>query len=169
MALSKIQSNSILDASITASDLVVGARGKLLKAEVFNVTPSTTISITGSTYTDFVSISYTPVVTTSNIIILQNVQFRGEKTAADARFAMRMLVNGSAVYTLTEWGIYDYGNSGVWYNLNWPQLYVYSNTTGNSVAIKVQGHCDGRANSLSMYGSDSTQGRSHIQVMEIAI
>jgi hypothetical protein len=172
-----IVANNIADYAISTDKLAnsaitvpkMGYAGALLKTQYFDVTPGTTISITTSSYTDFASITYTPARATSNILIFQNVQFRAERTAADGRFAMRMLVNGSAVFTLAEWGIYDYGNSGVWYNLNWPQLYVYSNTTGNNVAIKVQGHCDGRASSLSMYGADSTQGRSHIQVLEYAV
>ena len=147
----------------------IGA-GAVLKAEFFNVTPvGADVSSTSTSFVNFSNVTFTPVSTTSNIFIFTNLQLRVEKTSADSRFRTRMLINDSSVFEFSEYGIYDYGLSGIWYNLNWPQIYVHSNTTGGTVNIKYQGHCDGRATSLTQYGTSSTQGRSSIQVMEIAV
>ena len=147
----------------------IGA-GAVLKAEFFNVTPvGADVSSTSTSFVNFSNVTFTPVSTTSNIFIFTNLQLRVEKTSADSRFRTRMLINDSSVFEFSEYGIYDYGLSGIWANLNWPQIYVHSNTTGGTVNIKYQAHCDGRATSITQYGSSSGQGRSSIQVMEVAV
>lgn len=142
--------------------------GSVLKVEYFNPAGVGDISSTSSTFVNFSNVTFTPVSTTSNIFIFTNLQLRVEKTGADSRFRTRMLINDSSVFEFAEYGIYDYGLSGIWANLNWPQIYVHSNTTGGTVNIKYQAHCDGRATSVTQYGSSSGQGRSSIQVMEVA-
>ena len=121
----------------------IGA-GAVLKAEFFNVTPvGADVSSTSTSFVNFSNVTFTPVSTTSNIFIFTNLQLRAEKTSADSRFRTRMLINDSSVFEFAEYGIYDYGLSGIWANLNWPQIYVHSNTTGGTVNIKYQAHCDG--------------------------
>jgi hypothetical protein len=143
--------------------------GSVLKVEYFNPAGAGDISSTSTSFVNFSNVTFTPVSTTSNIFIFTNVQLRVEKTGADSRFRTRMLINDSSVFEFAEYGIYDYGLGGIWANLNWPQIYVHSNTTGGTVNIKYQAHCDGRATSVTQYGSSSGQGRSSIQVMEVAV
>ena len=143
--------------------------GAMLKVEYFNPAGAGDISSTSTSFVNFSNVTFTPVSTTSNIFIFTNLQLRAEKQAADSRFRTRMLINDSSVFEFSEYGIYDYSAGGIWYNLNWPQIYVHSNTTGGTVNIKYQAHCDGRASSITQYGSSSGQGRSSIQVMEIAV
>jgi hypothetical protein len=143
--------------------------GSVLKVEYFNPAGAGDISSTSTSFVNFSNVTFTPVSTTSNIFIFTNLQLRVEKTGADSRFRTRMLINDSSVFEFQEYGIYDYGLSGIWANLNWPQIYVHSNTTGGTVNIKYQAHCDGRATSITQYGSSSGQGRSSIQVMEVAV
>jgi hypothetical protein len=164
----------VLDGNGDITGLTTGAlpstvigTGAVLKAEFFNVTPGTDVSSTSTSFVNFSNVTFTPVSTTSNIFIFTNIQLRAEKTSNDSRFRTRMLINDSSVFEFAEYGIYDYGGSGIWASLNWPQIYVHSNTTGGTVNIKYQAHCDGRATSVTQYAS--SQGRSSIQVMEIAV
>ena len=155
--------SGITEYNLLGSDL---PSGSVLNTQLFDVTPGSNVENTTNIYTTLATATYNPVSSLSTIFITTSIGFRGSKAAADARYFQRLLINSSAVYTLQEQGIYDYGGSGLWYHIPIVNQVNYSNTTGNALVLEVQAHTDNRTNAVVLYSTP--YGRSTIQVTEIA-
>jgi len=103
------------------------------------VVSTSDITVTTTTYTDVWTINYTPKLTTSNVIFQYNAIIRNFREGShDSRSNLRVLHNGSAVYTVTDIGDYDYGNSGTWHKWQFSDATQYSNTNGSQITWKLQ-------------------------------
>ena len=162
----KVDQIQLADGSTpTAGDL--GITGGVVNTQLFNVTPGSGITNTTSTFADFCTVNYTPVQTTSTLLITSSLILNASKESSqDARFTYRMTIDGTKVWLVDQQGIYDYGAGGIWHNFSHVQQYEHSNTTGSQIQIKVQAHTDGRATQVEFFAD--TLNRSTIHIMEIA-
>jgi|TARA_B100000035_G_scaffold132979_1_gene113065 hypothetical protein len=102
-------------------------------------TADVTVTSSGTTYTDVWTVNYTPKLTTSSLFFQYNAILRSYKDGShDSRFNLRVLHNGSNVYTTTDLGEYDYGGSGQWNKWQFSDATSYSNTNGSQITWKLQ-------------------------------
>ena len=124
------------------------------------------ITVTTTTYTDVWTINYTPKLTTSNVIFQYNALIRNFRDGSnDSRSNLRVLHNGSAVYTVTSIGDYDYGGSGTWHKWQFSDATQYSNTNGSQITWKLQLNRAGATD--TRFGEAATTAGTAV-IMEIA-
>lgn len=122
---------------VPAGQTLVPSSGQIVHTE--RVLTTADITVSGTTYTDVWTINYTPKLTTSNVIFQYNALIRNHRDGShDSRSNLRVLHNGSAVYTVTDIGDYDYGNSGTWHKWQFSDATQYSNTNGSQITWKLQ-------------------------------
>lgn len=151
----------------TAADLGINTSGNVVNATMVNVTPGANISTSNNTFVQFFSQDYTPVLSSSTILVRLSLHIQSSKSgSADGRFTYRVLLNDAQEFINNEAGLYDYGSSGPWSNLVYTSDVSFSNTTGNTLNIKFQAHTDNRADQVAFYAAP--YGRSTMQILEIA-
>ena len=116
----------------------VAIPGHAIHIERVVIAADITVTTSGTTYTDVWTINYTPKLTTSNVIFQYNALIRNYASSHDSRSNLRVLHNGSAVYTVTDIGDYDYGGSGTWEKWQFSDATQYSNTNGSQITWKLQ-------------------------------
>ena len=105
-----IPSGQTLDAS---AGTLTPSSGQIINQE-FRTLSGTTNNTT-TTFADFDSASYTPILTSSKIYFVWSVYLRtSQDNAAEARATLRTLVDGVQYAIAQEVSTYDYGNSGTW-------------------------------------------------------
>jgi len=124
---------------VPSGQTLVPSVGQVIHTERVVSTDDITVTTSGTTYTDVWTVNYTPKLTASSVFFQYNALIRNFRDGAyDARSNLRVLHNGSAVYTVTDIGEYDYGNSGSWQKWQFSDATSYSNTNGSQITWKLQ-------------------------------
>lgn len=121
--------------NITADGYIRGsALGQHLNTSFWTFTGTATNS--GATYTDVVSVSYTPVSSSSNLFIEFDAPFTVSGSAADT-WRSRITVNGSEITYRTQVWVATLGQD-VRSSVLLPIAMKYYNTGSAALAIKIQ-------------------------------
>ena len=157
-----VPAGQTLDAS---AGTVIPSSGQIINQEFY--TNGAYVNNTTSTYVDFWSVSYTPVLTSSDIYFVWSVYIRtSQDNAAEGRANIRTLVDGTEYSVSQEIGEYDYGNSGTWQNSCYQLLSYLSNTTGNSTTHKIQGRTVSNTDEIGINANGTKN--SFLQIIEVA-
>lgn len=165
MALSKIQSSSILDGTISASDLATGAAktnfGAGTVLQVLNTYFGTPQGIGSGSWIDTgLSLTITPSSTNSKILIIANVN--GLQTySASTGVGFQIAKNGTS---LIQFGIY-FGYPVSMYIPGGQMMYLDSPATTSAITYKVQHQRQLGTGSGVVNGDNSN---SFFTLMEIA-
>jgi len=124
--------------NIDATGVIRGnGTGQLLNTSL-NVSTGTYTSISG-TYTDIMSVSYTPVRSGTNIVVGFDANFSINGAGGDS-FGSRIMVSGSPIITRTQTFATSGspGASDIRGNVLFPVSYLYQNATAAVTTIAVQ-------------------------------
>ena len=124
--------------NIDATGVIRGnGTGQLLNTSL-NVSSGTYTSISG-TYTDIMSVSYTPVRSGTNIVVGFDANFSINGAGGDS-FGSRIMVSGSPIITRTQTFATSGspGASDIRGNVLFPVSYLYQNATAAVTTIAVQ-------------------------------
>jgi len=124
--------------NISATGVIRGnGTGQLLNTSL-NVSTGTYTSISG-TYTDIMSVSYTPVRSGTNIVVGFDANFSINGAGGDS-FGSRIMVSGSPIITRTQTFATSGspGASDIRGNVLFPVSYLYQNATAAVTTIAVQ-------------------------------
>lgn len=158
-----VPAGQTLDAS---AGTVVPSGGQIVNEEFHVLT--TQLNNTSTTYADFWSVAYTPVLTSSNIYFIWSVYLRtSQDNAAEARADIRTLVDGTEYAYVQEMSAYDYGNSGIWLQSQYQLLSYLDNTTGNSTTHKIQGRTRSNTDEIAINANGASK-QSFLQIIEVA-
>ena len=121
-----------------------------------------------STYVDFWTFDYTPVLSSSNVYVVWQLFIHMYNTVgADGRISMRTLVNGSQNRLNYKYGLYDYGGSGPWGKFPLMLNTVYDNTDGSTQTHRVEGKTQG-AQGMEINTGISSYSSSFAYIYEVA-
>jgi hypothetical protein len=158
-----IPSGQTLDMS---AGTLTPSSGQIINQE-FHILSGTTNNTT-STFADFASVSYTPVLTSSKIYFVWSVYLRtSQDNAAEARANIRTLVDGVQYAFAQEVSGYDYGNSGIWLQSHYQLLSYKDNTTGSSTTHKIQGRTISNTDEIGI-NANGASNQSFLQITEVA-
>lgn len=124
--------------NISATGVIRGnTTGQLLNTSL-NVSTGTYTSISG-TYTNIMSVSYTPVLSGTNIVVGFDANYTIDGAGGDS-FGSRIMVSGSPIITRTQTfaASGSPGASDIRGNVLFPVSYMYQNATGSATTIAVQ-------------------------------
>lgn len=124
--------------NISATGVIRGnTTGQLLNTSL-NVSTGTYTSISG-TYTNIMSVSYTPVRSGTNIVVGFDANYTIDGAGGDS-FGSRIMVSGSPIITRTQTfaASGSPGASDIRGNVLFPVSYMYQNATGSATTIAVQ-------------------------------
>jgi hypothetical protein len=124
--------------NISATGVIRGnTTGQLLNTSL-NVSTGTYTSISG-TYTNIMSVSYTPVRSGTNIVVGFDANYTIDGSGGDS-FGSRIMVSGSPIITRTQTFATSGspGASDIRGNVLFPVSYMYQNATGSATTIAVQ-------------------------------
>lgn len=124
--------------NISATGVIRGnTTGQLLNTSL-NVSTGTYTSISG-TYTNIMSVSYTPVRSGTNIVVGFDANYTIDGAGGDS-FGSRIMVSGSPIITRTQTFATSGspGASDIRGNVLFPVSYMYQNATGSATTIAVQ-------------------------------
>ena len=124
--------------NISATGVIRGnTTGQLLNTSL-NTSTGTYTSISG-TYTDIMSVSYTPVRSGTNIVVGFDANYTMNGAGGDS-FGSRIMVSGSPIITRTQTFATSGspGASDIRGNVLFPVSYIYQNATGSATTIAVQ-------------------------------
>ena len=146
-------------------DFDSGKNGRVVNVQHYEDSTHTQVSV--AAYTDVWTITYTPVSDDSTLIITSALNLRGARNGgADARFALRFTIDGTAYSAQKTMGHYDYGGGGSWYRMLTPLTAKYDNTSTTAKSIKVQiGHVSGTGAFLN--STDGDEELSTITITEV--
>lgn len=172
MALTKLNNAAI--SSVTSDGLPVGT---VLQAVTKAFTDSTSISSSGTTYTDVTNgtITITPKHNNSKILIIPNILFYININGTYTYGAFRLLRGSSTVIAPTNSmdgnGGYDYGagfpsSGSVQFGSRHSGHHVDTPATTSSTTYKFQGIC---YSSGRTFGINNAGGSSSITAMEIKV
>ena len=143
-----------------------GGGGKVL--QVVQATTTTSTSVASTSYTDTgLSLSITPTLNTSKVLILVNQRYRMDRSNDAVNASVQTLRGATAVY-LQEFGpqLYLAGSTGMalagYHNAN----YLDSPSTTSATTYKTQGKLSSTANSAVIVFQENTT-TSSIILMEI--
>ena len=158
-----IPSGQTLDAS---AGTVVPSGGQIVNIEFQNITSTTNNSTT--TFADFGSVSYTPILTSSHIYVVWSAYIRtSQDNAAESRAVLRTLVDDTQYAYAFEISAYDYGNSGIWLHSHYQMLSYKDNTTGSTTTHKLQGRTNSNTDEIGI--NPNGEGKqSFLQIIEVA-
>ena len=124
--------------NISATGVIRGkTTGQLLNTSLN--TSSGTYTNATSGYTSIMSVSYTPVLSGTNIVISFDAGFSMDGTGADS-FGAQIVVSGNPIITRTQTFVSGTpGGSDVRGNVLFPISYLYQNGTAAATTIAVQG------------------------------
>ena len=121
----------------TAADLGLNVSGTVLNVGQYET--NSTYDNTSSAWTTMWAPTYTPVKTSSIIIVNMKFNLRAYRNGgADGRAGYRVLVNGSEYCSAPYIGCYDYGGHGIWIAQTHSENLLLSNTTGATYTITLQ-------------------------------
>lgn len=143
-----------------------GGGGKVLQVVYGSTTTAT--SVNSTSYTDIsLSASITPSATTSNILVIANVQFYLDINGQSKAMGTRLLRGATAVFTddtgLSS-GVTALGASAVGQYNRLPVVYLDSPSTTSSTTYKIQGKGNSASGSLNFQEGNAP---SSIILMEI--
>ena len=124
--------------NISATGVIRGnGTGQLLNTSL-NVSTGTYTSISG-TYTNIMSVSYTPVRSGTNIVVGFDANYTIDGSGGDS-FGSRIMVSGSPIITRTQAfaASGSPGASDIRGNVLFPVSYLYQNATAAETTIAVQ-------------------------------
>jgi hypothetical protein len=157
-----IPSGQTLDMS---AGTLTPSSGQIVNQEFW--TNGTYVNNGTTTYADFWSRSYTPLLSSSKIYFMWSVYIRtSQNNAAEGRADIRTLVDGTEYSYAGEIGAYDYGNSGTWLHSCYQLLSYLDNTTGSQTTHKVQGRT--RANTDEIGINPNGVSQSYLHIVEVA-
>ena len=147
-----------------------GGGGKVL--QVVQATYSTATTIASLTYTDTgLSLSITPTLATSKILVLVNQQRRFSKSSNDQGIGMRILRDSTVVFSAAD-SAFNYmgatGATGVFNHDVTALTYLDSPATTSSITYKTQGRVDDTTSSGSSVFQQGTNP-STITLLEIGV
>jgi len=137
-ASANINGAVIVSGTISATGVILSnTTGQLLNTSL-NISSGTYTSISG-TYTDIMSVSYTPVRSGTNIVVGFDANFSINGAGGDS-FGSRIMVSGSPIITRTQTFATSGspGASDIRGNVLFPVSYLYQNATAAVTTIAVQ-------------------------------
>lgn len=137
-ASANINGSVTVSGNISATGVIRGnTTGQLLNTSL-NVSTGTYTSISG-TYTNIMSVSYTPVRSGTNIVVGFDANYTIDGAGGDS-FGSRIMVSGSPIITRTQTFATSGspGASDIRGNVLFPVSYMYQNATGSATTIAVQ-------------------------------
>ena len=137
-ASANINGSVTVSGNISATGVIRGnTTGQLLNTSL-NVSTGTYTSISG-TYTNIMSVSYTPVRSGTNIVVGFDANYTIDGAGGDS-FGSRIMVSGSPIITRTQTFATSGspGASDIRGNVLFPVSYMYQNATGSATTVAVQ-------------------------------
>ena len=146
---------------------VVEVSGHVVKTTLLQT--STSVLVQSQTYTSVWSGSYTPVLSTSTLMLDYRLAIQSSNyTNAEGRYDLQLLINGTQEDACNALGNYDYDASGgIWNKTMISRTINYSNTNGSALSFDFQVKCiDSNPNAAVNLSEGSS--KSSIIITEIA-